>query len=75
MMETHSRSETIPTGRMVYVEARQGGVNPETVVRVVWAGGLRHEERVIFDTLEEALDYAQSLCDKKQQRGFNASGA
>jgi len=47
----------------VTVEACHGGVNPETMVRVVWEGGASPEERQVFDTLEEALAYAQSLCE------------
>ncbi len=48
--------------RAVYLEAEDGGVNPKTRVRAVFRdrNGLRETIRV-FDTLEEALAYAQTL--------------
>lgn len=46
----------------VYLEAEDGGVNPKTRVRAVFLdrNGVRETSRV-FDTLEEALAYAQTL--------------
>ena len=46
----------------VYLEAEDGGVNPKTKVRAVFSdrSGVRETSRV-FDTLEEALAYAQTL--------------
>lgn len=46
----------------VYLEAEDGGVNPKTKVRAVFrdGSGVRETSRV-FDTLEEALAYAQTL--------------
>jgi hypothetical protein len=46
----------------VYLEAENGGVNPRTRVRAVYQdrNGVRETNRV-FDTLEEALAYAQAL--------------
>lgn len=48
--------------RAVYLEAEDGGVNPKTRVRAVFhdRNGVRETSR-IFDTLEEALAYAQTL--------------
>jgi len=48
--------------RAVYLEAEDGGVNPKTRVRAVLRDreGVRETSRV-FDTLEEALAYAQTL--------------
>ena len=66
MMDAQTRAELDPTRRTVYVEPSQGGANPETVVRVVWGGDLRREEKKIFESLVEALAYAQSLCDKEE---------
>jgi len=53
-------SET--NARAVYLEAEDGGVNPKTKVRAVFRDrdGDRETSRV-FDTLEEALAYAQTL--------------
>jgi hypothetical protein len=53
-------SET--NARAVYLEAEDGGVNPKTKVRAVFRGrdGDRETSRV-FDTLEQALAYAQTL--------------
>jgi len=53
-------SET--NARAVYVEAEDGGVNPKTRVSAVFRdrNGVRETSRV-FDTLEEALAYAQTL--------------
>jgi hypothetical protein len=44
------------------VEAEDGGINPKTMVRAVFRdrNGVRETSRV-FDTLEEALAYAQTL--------------
>ena len=46
----------------VYLEPEDGGVNPKTKVRAVFrdGNGVREMSRV-FDTLEEALAYAQTL--------------
>lgn len=46
----------------VYLEAEDGGVNPKIRVRAVFRDrdGVRESSRV-FDTLEEALAYAQTL--------------
>jgi hypothetical protein len=46
----------------VYLEPEDGGVNPKTKVRAVFrdGNGVRETSRV-FDTLEEALAYAQTL--------------
>jgi hypothetical protein len=46
----------------VYLEAEDGGVNPKTRVRAVFRdrNGVRETSRV-FETLEEALAYAQTL--------------
>jgi hypothetical protein len=46
----------------VYLEPEDGGVNPKTKVRAVFRDGkgVRETSRV-FDTLEEALAYAQTL--------------
>jgi hypothetical protein len=46
----------------VYLEPENGGVNPKTRVRAVFrdGNGVRETSRV-FDTLEEALAYAQTL--------------
>ena len=68
MMDTATRSASKPMECTVYVEACHGGVNPETMVRVVWQGNALSEERQIFDTLEEALAYAQSLCPTEPPR-------
>ena len=68
MMDTPTHPDTAPRGpsdRTIYVEACHGGVNPETMVRVVWEDRSAPEERQIFDTLEEALAYAQSLCESE----------
>jgi hypothetical protein len=48
--------------RAVYLEAEDGGVNPKTRVRAVFRdrNGVRETTRV-FDTLGEALAYAQTL--------------
>ena len=48
--------------RAVYLEAEDGGVNPKTRVRAVFRDrdGVRETTRV-FDTLAEALEYAQTL--------------
>ncbi len=56
-------SET--NARAVYLEAEVGGVNPKTKVRAVFRDrdGDRETSRV-FDTLEEALAYAQTLCPR-----------
>ena len=53
-------SET--NARAVYLEAEDGGVNPKTKVRAVVRdrNGVRETSR-IFETLEEALAYAQTL--------------
>ncbi len=53
-------SET--NARAVYLEAEDGGVNPKTRVRAVYRdrNGVRETIRV-FETLEEALAYAQTL--------------
>ena len=67
MTSTEPRSEQ-PLECMVYVEACRGGVNPETMVRVVWGGNAMAEERLIFDTLEEALAYAQSVCPTEPRK-------
>jgi hypothetical protein len=46
----------------VYLEPEDGGANPKTKVRAVFrdGNGARETSRV-FDTLEEALAYAQTL--------------
>ncbi len=49
-------SET--NARAVYLEAEDDGVNPKTRVRAVFRDG---ETSRVFDTLEEALAYAQTL--------------
>jgi hypothetical protein len=53
-------SET--TARAVYLEADGDGVNPRTRVRAVTRNrGQLCETIRVFDTLEEALAYAQTL--------------
>jgi hypothetical protein len=46
----------------IYLEAYERGVNPKTMVTArVWdLRGVR-ERRELFDTLEDALDYARGL--------------
>jgi len=65
MMDTSMHSEPSELERAVHVEACHDGVNPATVVRIVYKGqdAAKSEERTLFDTLEEALAFAQSLCD------------
>jgi hypothetical protein len=48
--------------RAVYLEPEEGGVNSKTRVRAVYRdrNGVRETSRV-FDTLQEALAYAQTL--------------
>jgi hypothetical protein len=49
--------------RAVYLEADGDGVNPRTRVRAVTRNRTGLSETVrVFDTLEEALAYAQTLC-------------
>ena len=69
MMDTSMHSEPSHVERAVYVEACQDGVNPATMVRIVYKGhdAARSEERTRFDTLEEALAFAQSLCERETE--------
>ena len=66
------RSEPKPLERAVYVEACHNGVNPATMVRIVCKAlndpdAAESEERQLFDTLEEALAFAQSLCEHEAE--------
>ncbi len=46
--------------RAVFVEACEGGWDPQTIVRqIVWYGDSVHEELVVFPSLREALTYAR----------------
>ncbi len=65
MMDASMHSEPSHLERAVYVEACHDGVNPATMVRIVCKGrdATESEQRQLFDTLEEALAFAQSLCD------------
>ena len=67
--DTSMHSEPSHVERAVYVEACQDGVNPATMVRIVYQGrdAATSEERTLFDTLEEALAFAQSLCEHENE--------
>lgn len=46
----------------IYLEAYERGVNPKTLVRArVWDDRGVRERSQLFDTLEDALDYARGL--------------
>ena len=46
--------------RAIFVEACRDGWNPQSVVKhLVWDGDTVHEERTIFPSLREALEYAK----------------
>ena len=69
MLDTSMYSEPRHVERAVYVEACQDGVNPATMVRIVYKGrdAAKSEERALFDTLEEALAFAHSLCEHENE--------
>lgn len=69
-MTTHSEPRRVE--RAVYVEACRDGVNPETVVRIVYIAPddpdiAETEQQKRFATLAEALAFAQSLCDTESK--------
>ncbi len=74
MLDAPRYSETGPIVRAVYVEACHDGVNPATMVRIVYKrrkgpDAPESEQRRLFDTLEEALAFAQSLCAPESESG------
>ena len=72
MMDMRTHSESRRVERAVYVEACRDGVNPETVVRIVYKALddpdiAETEQQKRFATLEEALAFAQRLCDNESE--------
>ncbi|MGH9323282.1 MAG: hypothetical protein ACRD21_09250 [Vicinamibacteria bacterium] len=62
MMHVDVLHPSTSSAQAVYLEAEDGGVNPKTRVRALLRdrNGVR-ETSLVFDTLEEALAYAQTL--------------
>ena len=62
MMHVDVLHSSESNARAVYLEPEEGGVNSKTRVRAVYRDrdGVRETSQV-FDTLEEALAYAQTL--------------
>ena len=69
MMDTPKHSGPSHLERTVYVEACNDGVNPATMVRILYKGpdATESEQRQLFETLHEALAFAQSLCEQETE--------